>query len=104
MMLADTMAIAVLTGRKPATVRSWARKGLIERKGTDGRHRALYDVGQAQELARRLDEILVSQNRPALGSSADGIDHGQGACNTQSAREQLCPQADQVSLRGTVSR
>ena len=72
------MAIAVLTGRKPATVRSWARKGLIERKGTDGRRRALYEVSQAQEVATHLDEILVSQHRPALIGSAGRIDHGQG--------------------------
>jgi DNA-binding transcriptional MerR regulator len=53
--LADTQAIAVLTGRSPATIRSWAHRGLISRKGTDRKGRALYDVDGAQALARHLD-------------------------------------------------
>jgi hypothetical protein len=52
--LADTAAIAVLTGRQPATIRSWASRGLLARRGTRGR-RALYDVEEAQDLAARID-------------------------------------------------
>jgi hypothetical protein len=53
--LADTQAIALLTGRAPATVRSWAHRGLLARRGTGPRGRALYDVGEAERLAARLD-------------------------------------------------
>jgi hypothetical protein len=55
--LADTQAIAVATGRKPATIRSWAHRGLLARHGTGPHKRALYDIGEAQELAARLDAV-----------------------------------------------
>ena len=58
--LADTMAIAYLTGRKPGTIRSWASRGLITRKGTDRHGRALYSIDEAQEVAGRLDSHAAS--------------------------------------------
>jgi hypothetical protein len=55
--LADTQAIALLTGRAPATVRSWAHRGLLARRGTGERGRALYDVAEAEQLAARLGTL-----------------------------------------------
>jgi DNA-binding transcriptional MerR regulator len=62
------MAIAFLTGRKPGTIRSWASRGLITRRGTDGDGRALYGIDDAQALAGRLDsqrERMQHQKRTA---------------------------------------
>lgn len=53
--LADSGMIAVATKRKPSTVRGWVKAGLIERKGTDDRRRALFDLDEAKALARELD-------------------------------------------------
>ncbi len=43
-----------MTGRKEATVRSWAHRGLLRRMGTDRRGRALYSLAEAEALAGRL--------------------------------------------------
>lgn len=51
MTLADTQAIAIATGRKPATIRSWAHRGRLKREGTNGAGRALYDLEKALKLA-----------------------------------------------------
>lgn len=51
--LADTLAIAFLTGRPPATIRSWAHRGHLTRHGTDPRGRTMYDITEAQQLAAR---------------------------------------------------
>jgi DNA-binding transcriptional MerR regulator len=50
--LADTGAIACLTGRPEATIRAWAREGALLRRGTEGK-RALYSVREATELAQQ---------------------------------------------------
>lgn len=52
-MLADTVAIAHMLDVTPATVRWYAYKGWLTRRGKDGR-RTLYDVEEAAALARRL--------------------------------------------------
>lgn len=54
MALADSDSIAVLTGRARSTVRWWASKGWLERKGTGSHGRALYDIDEASALATRL--------------------------------------------------
>lgn len=55
--LLDTAALAAWLGVKPATVRSWARRKKLQRRGRDHRGRTLYSVKQASELAeRRADE------------------------------------------------
>lgn len=74
--LADTQAIAHLTGRKPATVRSWAFRGLLIRRGTGKHGRALYDVEEAERLAMSLTTL---ENRDAM-------------CNTEPSAG-ACPQA-----------
>lgn len=48
--LADTVAIASFVRVKPATVRSWARRGKLDRRGHDAKGRTLYSVEQAQAL------------------------------------------------------
>ena len=52
--LADTQAVALAVRRAPPTIRAWAHNGLITRKGTDSRGRALYDLDEAIELAASL--------------------------------------------------
>jgi DNA-binding transcriptional MerR regulator len=71
--LADTAAIAVAVGRKPSTIRYWASRGWLERKGTGHHGRALYDVEEADELARRLaldNASDVRQHQDDSGCSA----------------------------------
>ena len=63
--LADAQAIAIATGRKPSTIRSWANRGLLERRGTDARGRTLYDLAEATQLASRL----------ALGNHSHHVQH-----------------------------
>lgn len=48
--LLDTVALAALLDVRPATVRSWARRRKLTRRGTDDHRRALYSVRQASEL------------------------------------------------------
>ena len=62
MPLADTQAIAVLTRRPPATIRSWAHRGWLPRGGTGPRGRALYATEDAEALAMR----LMFDNAPDL--------------------------------------
>ena len=50
MILADTQAIAFMTHRAPATIRSWAHRGLLERRGTGPRGIALYSVEEAESV------------------------------------------------------
>jgi hypothetical protein len=52
--LADTAAIALATGRRPATIRYWAHRGWLHRRGTGPHGRALYDLTEASELAAKL--------------------------------------------------
>jgi hypothetical protein len=53
--LADAQAVALATGRAPSTIRKWAMRGWLARKGTDPRGRVLFDVTEARELAERID-------------------------------------------------
>jgi hypothetical protein len=52
--LAPTESIAVLVGRPEPTIRYWAHRGWLHRRGTGPRGRAMYDVDEAQELAAKL--------------------------------------------------
>jgi len=49
--LVDTAALAVWLGVSPATIRSWAHRGRLERRGRDGK-RVLYSVAQAATLIK----------------------------------------------------
>ena len=57
MPLADAQAIGLLTGRRPGTIRSWASRGQLKRRGRDGR-RVLYDTEEAEELAKEIGPVL----------------------------------------------
>ena len=50
MILADTHAIALMTRRAPSTIRSWAHRGHLQRRGTDWRGRALYALEDAEAI------------------------------------------------------
>lgn len=48
--LADTTALAAWLKVKPGTVRSWASRGWLTRRGRDARGRTLYSVTEASTL------------------------------------------------------
>lgn len=48
--LADALALAALLHVKPATVRSWAHRGRISRRGRDRHGRTLYSIAEASAL------------------------------------------------------
>ena len=50
MILADTCAIAFMTRRAPSTIRTWAHRGHLTRRGTDHRGRALYYLEDAEHI------------------------------------------------------
>lgn len=52
--LVDTQAAAVAVHVAPATVRSWAHRGWLERKGTGRGNRAVWDLGRVYEVAAAL--------------------------------------------------
>ena len=65
MTLADTEAIAYMLGKPPATIRSWAHRGHLRRRGTGPRQTALYDVDEVLKFATRrgiLDTPVSSRN------------------------------------------
>lgn len=49
--LADTSALAAWLKVRPGTVRSWASRGWLTRRGSDARGRTLYSVTEASALA-----------------------------------------------------
>ncbi|WNM65735.1 MerR-like helix-turn-helix DNA binding domain protein [Arthrobacter phage Vulpecula] len=49
--LVDSVAAATAAGVKPATLRGWAHRGLLERKGTDSKGRAVYDLADVYRTA-----------------------------------------------------
>lgn len=52
MTLVDTQAAAHAARVKPATIRSWARRGKLAQHGTDWRGRSLYDLAEVYTAAR----------------------------------------------------
>lgn len=48
--LADTKALAAWLKVKPGTVRSWASRGWLTRRGRDARGRTLYSLTEASAL------------------------------------------------------
>ena len=78
--LADTQAIAALTGRTPATIRSWAHRypDRLPRHGTGKRNRALYDVTEAEQLAAWLatveTPVTMCNTKPTAGACPDPAD------------------------------
>jgi hypothetical protein len=51
--LVDTVSAAVAVDRPRGTIRRWASQGLLERKGTDGGGRALYDLAAVYAVSVR---------------------------------------------------
>lgn len=52
--LVDTQAAAAAGIVSPATVRSWAHRGWLERKGTGQHNRALYNLEDVYRVAAAL--------------------------------------------------
>lgn len=49
--LVDSVSAAVAVDRPKSTIRGWAHQGLIARKGSDKRGRALYDLADVYAAA-----------------------------------------------------
>jgi DNA-binding transcriptional MerR regulator len=49
----DAYRLAAVLGVKPARLRQWAKRGVIQRKGTGEKGRALYDPDEVREQLRR---------------------------------------------------
>lgn len=49
--LVDAQALALLLDVKAATIRQWARRGKLQRRGKDKQGRTLYDIAEARQLA-----------------------------------------------------
>lgn len=47
----DTLAAAEAARVKPALIRTWATRGLLERRGRDHRNRALYALDDVYRIA-----------------------------------------------------
>lgn len=58
--LVDSVSAAVAVDRPKSTIRRWAHEGLFERRGSDARGRALYDLA---------DVWAVALKRPAKGGN-----------------------------------
>jgi hypothetical protein len=99
--LADTNAIAKMTGRSPATIRSWAHRGHLLRRGTGrprgrGQPRALYDVEEAEELAKSMPAL---ENRGTMCNTESSA----GACPpTAPAGGRLMSQSYQATVYETA--
>ncbi len=70
MTLADSQAIAIMPNVQPATIRSWAHRGRLQRHGKDQQGRTLYDIAEARTL------------RPDTPTPADLETDQPPACNT----------------------
>lgn len=49
--LVDAQALALLLDVKAATIRQWARRGKLQRRGKDKQGRTLYAIAEARQLA-----------------------------------------------------
>jgi hypothetical protein len=70
--LVDTQAAAVAVGVAPVTVRSWAHRGWLERKGTGSGNRAVWDLGKVYDVAAALARGETPGKVPAGPVSPDG--------------------------------
>lgn len=48
--LLDGPALAEALHLHPGTIRNWAHQGLLQRRGTDDKRRALYSLEEADQL------------------------------------------------------
>lgn len=61
--LVDSVSAAVAVDRPKSTIRRWAHQGHIERRGSDARGRALYDLADVWAVALK----FPARARPRLG-------------------------------------
>lgn len=51
--LVDAVALALLLNVQPATIRQWARRGKLTRRGQDKQGRTLYAIAEARSLSAK---------------------------------------------------
>lgn len=66
----DAYVLAAYLGISPATIRSWANRGLIQRVGRDTRGRTLYDPAEVTVCAARHDTPQEPTSRTLSEASA----------------------------------
>lgn len=52
----DAIALGLLLGIEPATIRQWARRGKLQRHGKDKQGRTLYDIAEARQHAAKPEQ------------------------------------------------
>ncbi|WPM94320.1 MerR-like transcriptional regulator [Arthrobacter phage Marchesin] len=70
--LVDSIAAARAVQCNPATIRGWASKGWIDRRGTDGKRRALYSLVQVYEVA----ELARRKQAAAAARAGEVVTNG----------------------------
>ena len=61
LVLVDSVSAAVAVDRPRSTIRRWAHQGLLDRKGSDARGRALYDLAAVYRLSVRFPKRKAKQ-------------------------------------------
>lgn len=61
----DTLAAAEAARVKPALIRTWAARGLLERQGRDHRNRTLYALDDVYRLASARRDRPQSTDEPS---------------------------------------
>lgn len=72
MTLVDTVAAAHAARVKPATIRSWARRGKLAQHGTDWRGRGLYDLAEVYTAAR---DTRMGRPSKQIGATSEKVAH-----------------------------
>ena len=62
MTLVDTDAAAASARVHPETIRTWAHRGAIMRRGTGPRRRALYDLDEVMAYAAEMGHVPADQD------------------------------------------
>lgn len=62
----DTLAAAEAARVKPALIRTWAARGLLERQGRDHRNRTLYALDDVYRLASARRDRPQSTDEPSI--------------------------------------
>ena len=78
MTLADTAAAAASVGRPAATIRTWAARGLLTRRGKDWQRRTLYDLDEvaatnAQCIKQEIAMVTPETNPEQLAAVLEQI-------------------------------
>lgn len=72
MTLVDTQAAAHAARVKPATIRSWARRGKLAQHGVDQKGRGMYDLAEVYAAAR---DTRMGRPSNSAGPSSRKVAH-----------------------------